>query len=127
MVRQRAYPTSSDLRAWLVGEGLAPSSWSNAPGDRYGAHRHDYDKVLVATEGSISFELLELGERIDLRAGDRLDLPAGTLHRAIVSADGVTCHEAHIGTGALGPLPRHVQGWTADGSGAKPFASRVRS
>ncbi len=105
-------PTSGDrLRAQLASEGLDASSWSNGPGDRYGAHAHDYDKVLVAAAGSITFELSELGEKIDLRAGDRLDLPAGTLHGALVGADGVTCLEAHLGQGALAPRPRHIPGW----------------
>jgi len=101
------------LRARLKDEGLDPSSWSNGPGDRYAAHVHDYDKVLVAAAGSITFELPELGERIDLRTGDRLDLPAGTLHGALVGSDGVTCLEAHLARGALGRAPRHVPGWAA--------------
>lgn len=104
--------TSRDqVRARLASAGLTASSWSNAPGDRYAAHRHDYDKVLVAASGSITFDLPELGERVDLRAGDRLDLPAGTLHGAHVGPDGVTCFEAHLEVGALARPPRHVPGW----------------
>jgi hypothetical protein len=109
-----------DARTRLVSEGLHPSSWSNAPGDRYGAHRHDYDKVLVAAGGSIIFELPELDQRAELQAGDRLDLPAGTLHGAVVGADGVTCLEAHLGAGALGAGLRHVPGWAATAASGKP-------
>ncbi len=107
------------LREQLAGEGLDASSWSNGPGDRYGAHAHDYDKVLVAAAGSITFELADSGERVDLRAGDRLDLPAGTLHGALVGGDGVTCLEAHLARGALGLLPRHVPGWADSASSGK--------
>ena len=35
----------------LRAEGLDPGPWSNGPGDRYAAHRHDYDKVLVVRAG----------------------------------------------------------------------------
>ena len=114
------------LRSLLVNEGLGPASWSNGPGDRYRAHAHDYDKVLVPSAGSITFELPELGQRLDLVAGDRLDLPAGTRHAALVGGDGVTCLEAHLGKGALGALPRLLRAWaerapsgkTADVAGA---------
>ncbi|HZQ05448.1 MAG TPA: hypothetical protein VFD70_02640 [Anaerolineae bacterium] len=35
-------------------------------------------------------------QEIITRAGDRLDLPRGTIHAAHVSAEGVTCFEAHM-------------------------------
>ncbi len=35
-------------------------------------------------DGSITFGLPEIGGRVELRAGDRLDLPAGVVHDAIV-------------------------------------------
>src|SRR4051794_31962524 len=75
----------------LRAAGLDPGSWSNGPGDRYAAHAHDYDKVLVVERGSIRFGLPERGETVDLEAGDRLDLPAGTAHDAVVGPAGVTC------------------------------------
>jgi quercetin dioxygenase-like cupin family protein len=103
------------LRRLLTAEGLDAQSWSNGPGDVYGRHRHDYDKVLVAAAGSIVFELPELGREVDLAAGDRLELPAATLHAAIVGRAGVTCLEAHLPAGSLGAEPRHAAGW---GSGA---------
>ncbi|HSG85153.1 MAG TPA: hypothetical protein VLA23_02350 [Candidatus Limnocylindrales bacterium] len=85
-------------------EGLDPSSWGNGPGDRYAAHEHGYDKVLVCAAGSIVFEVV--GTPIGLHPGDRLDLPAGTVHGAIVGADGVTCLEAHLPAGTLPRLHR---------------------
>lgn len=118
-MREAAATNGDRLRAQLRDQGLEPSSWSNGPGDRYGAHAHDYDKVLVAAAGSITFELPELDERIDLRTGDRLDLPAGTLHGALVGTDGVTCLEAHLASGVLGPKPRHVPGWARSAPGSK--------
>ncbi|MGB8713601.1 MAG: hypothetical protein WCD50_10825 [Onishia taeanensis] len=99
------------LRARLAAEGLDPSSWGNGPFDHYGEHRHPYDKVLVAAAGSITFHLPELGSDVTLEAGDRLELPEGTLHGADVGADGVTCLEAHLPGGTFGAAPRHDPGW----------------
>jgi hypothetical protein len=98
-----------DLRDRLEAEGLRPSAWANGPGERYAEHRHDYDKVLVAESGSIVFHVP--GGAIELRRGDRLDLPAGTPHAADVGPEGVTCLEAHLVRGTLGLTPRLVGGW----------------
>jgi uncharacterized protein YjlB len=89
-----------DLARRLRAEGLAPSPWSNGPGDRYAAHEHDYDKVIVVSRGSIRFGLA--GRAVDLASGDRLELPAGTRHDAVVGPAGVTCLEAHLRAGLLG-------------------------
>lgn len=70
-------------------------SWSNGPGDRYGEHAHGYDKLLYCTQGSIEFRLGS-GETIALSAGDRLVLPAGTRHRAVVGPRGCTCVEGKM-------------------------------
>jgi uncharacterized protein YjlB len=93
------------LVARLDAEGLRPGSWANGPGDTYAAHAHTFDKVLVCAAGSIVFGLPGSSERVALCAGDRLDLPAGTKHDAVVGPDGVTCLEAHLPAGSLGPLP----------------------
>ena len=94
----------------LRAEGLDPGAWSNGPGDRYAAHEHGYDKVLVCERGSIRFGLPARGEAVDLAEGDRLDLPAGTQHDAIVGAEGVTCLEAHLPAGSLDAVRRHPAG-----------------
>src|SRR5258705_360873 len=39
----------------LRDEGLDPATWSNGSGDRYAAHDHGYDKVIVVDRGSIRF------------------------------------------------------------------------
>jgi uncharacterized protein YjlB len=93
------------LWARLLAERLDPGTWANGPGDVYPAHRHGYDKVLVCARGSITFGLPRRGDRVALTAGDRLDLPAGTDHDAVVGPGGVTCLEAHLPAGRLGPSP----------------------
>ena len=107
------------LRRRLAAAGLAASAWSNRPHDRYAAHRHAYDKVLVAAAGSIIFHLPELGRDVALQASDRLDLPAGTLHAATVGPRGVTCLEAHLPAGTLSGEPSHRAGWGASGVGVE--------
>jgi quercetin dioxygenase-like cupin family protein len=99
-----------DVAARLRAEGLDPSTWSNGPGDRYGAHEHGYDKVIAVESGSITFELPLTSTAIALAAGDRLELPAGTRHAAVVGPDGVTCWEAHLAAGQLAAAAHHSAG-----------------
>lgn len=98
---------TDDAAARMRREGLDPGTWWNGPGDVYGAHAHGYDKVLVCAAGSIVFGLPGTGERVRLAVGDRLDLPAGTEHDAVVGETGVTCMEAHLPAGALEPRAVH--------------------
>lgn len=89
------------LEARLSAEGLQTSAWSNLAGERYEEHVHDYDKIVVAVEGSITFGLTGSGVGYTLAAGERLDLPANTRHEAVVGPNGVTCLEAHLPAGTL--------------------------
>ncbi len=111
------------LEKRLRDEGLTASAWSNGPGDRYAEHSHGYDKVLVATAGSITFHLPGEGRDVWLKDGERLDLPAGTSHAATVGPNGVTCLEAHLPAGALARPARHRPDWSATRprQGAAPF------
>jgi mannose-6-phosphate isomerase-like protein (cupin superfamily) len=99
-----------EAAARLRAEGLDPSSWSNGPGDRYGAHEHGYDKVIVVGSGSITFGLPDEGRSVELAPGDRLELPVGTRHDALVGAAGVTCLEAHVPAGRLTGVARRAAG-----------------
>jgi hypothetical protein len=99
-----------DLEVRLRDQGLDPSAWSNGPGDRYAPHEHGFDKVLVCASGSIRFGLTERRLTIDLEAGDRLELPAGTRHDAFVGPGGVTCLEAHLPAGRMPTLRRFAAG-----------------
>ena len=76
----------------LQREGLSPHAWGNAPGDTYGWHEHEYEKVLYCVAGSIVFHT-RVGDR-PLAAGRRMELPAHTEHAATVGADGCRCVEA---------------------------------
>jgi quercetin dioxygenase-like cupin family protein len=82
-----------DLMTRLRGEATGCYSWSNGPGDRYGAHSHSYEKVLYCVDGSITFVLESEGRRLELKPGNRMVLPAGTIHSAVVGPAGCTCIE----------------------------------
>jgi quercetin dioxygenase-like cupin family protein len=86
------------------------TTWSNGPGDRYGAHDHPYDKVIVVEAGSIAFGLPSTGETITLVTGDRMELPAGTPHDAVVGPDGVRCAETHLERGTFAAVTRRAAG-----------------
>ena len=88
-------PTETDLRSLMQEAGLSPYAWSNGPHDVYAAHSHAYNKVIYCVTGSITLGLPGENRKLVLRAGDRLDLPAGTVHDAIVGGEGVLCLEAH--------------------------------
>ena len=88
--------TAAELQTQLIEEGLFPYDWSNAPGDAYAPHVHDYDKVIVVVRGSITWILPETNETFETHAGDRIELPRGTWHAAKVGPEGVICLEGHI-------------------------------
>jgi uncharacterized protein YjlB len=88
-------PDEALLRSILADEDLHPYVWSNGPGDIYGAHSHSYHKVIYVVRGSITFGLPDSGDKVTLSSGDRLELPAGVTHNAVVGHQGVACLEAH--------------------------------
>lgn len=93
---EESSPTQPAIRRRFDEEGLHPYPWSNGPGDFYPAHSHSYRKVIYVVNGTITFGLPDRGEALSLRPGDRLDLPAGIRHDAIVGPEGVRCLEAHL-------------------------------
>ncbi|TFG67007.1 MAG: cupin [Thermomicrobiales bacterium] len=98
----------SNVTTLLGAEGLDATSWSNGPDHRYPIHAHGYDKVIVVVSGSIRFGIP--GATFDLTEGDRLELPAGTRHDAVVGASGVVCLEAHQPTGTFDQPALRVAG-----------------
>ncbi len=82
-----------ELMERLGGEATGCHSWSNGPRDRYAPHSHSYEKVLYCVDGSITFVLEDEGKELLLNAGDRMVLPAGTVHSAVVGPHGCKCIE----------------------------------
>ena len=85
-------PAEERIVARMEDEGLRPQRWGNAPGDTYGRHQHEYEKVLYCVQGGIVFHT-DAGD-LDLSPGDRMTLPPHTAHAATVGPDGVRCVEA---------------------------------
>ena len=83
----------TELMEKLRAEASDCYSWSNGPRDRYAAHTHAYEKVLYCVDGSITFVLETESRQIVLEAGDRMVLPMGTVHSAVVGPHGCTCIE----------------------------------
>jgi quercetin dioxygenase-like cupin family protein len=83
---------AADVEASLRAEADHCYRWSNGAGATYAVHRHPYRKILYVEQGSITFTP-EGTPPVQLRAGDRLDLPAETPHGAVVGDDGVVCWE----------------------------------
>jgi quercetin dioxygenase-like cupin family protein len=81
--------------ALLRAEADGCYAWTNGPGDRYAEHAHPYEKVLYCVEGSITFNLRD--RDIRLGPGDRMVLPPGTSHGAVVGPQGCTCIEGRGG------------------------------
>lgn len=88
-------PTEAAIVAVLDAEGLSYERWSNGPLDVYFAHSHPFHKIIYVVSGAITFTLPKDGVHLTMKVGDRLNLPAGTIHEAVISTLGVTCLEAH--------------------------------
>ena len=91
--RDAETPNQESVARRLRAEGVEPYAWSNGPGDRYGAHEHDYEKVLMCAAGSIVFRVGAAATPVELWAGDGFILPAGARHSAEVGPAGCTCLE----------------------------------
>jgi quercetin dioxygenase-like cupin family protein len=85
-----------DPESRLRTEADGVHGWTNGPGDRYGRHVHAYTKILHCLTGSIDFVLDD--RTIRLVAGDRMVLPAGTPHAAVVGPSGCSCIEGKART-----------------------------
>jgi quercetin dioxygenase-like cupin family protein len=82
----------ADVESKLRREADHCYQWSNGPGATYAVHSHSYRKILYVEHGTITFTPASKPP-IVMHPGDRLDLPAGTPHGAVVGADGVVCWE----------------------------------
>jgi quercetin dioxygenase-like cupin family protein len=92
-----AHPEPRAIEDAIRREARDVYAWSNAPGDTYGEHEHTYAKLLYCTRGSIDFVLGD-GRRLAMMPGDRLVLPPGTRHSAVVGPEGCACVEGKLPT-----------------------------
>jgi len=93
--RQSSAPDTIAIEKRIRAEARDVYGWSNGPGDRYAQHTHTYNKLLYCTSGSIDF-ILGDGRTLTLQPGDRMLLPAGTRHAALVGPEGCSCVEGKV-------------------------------
>jgi quercetin dioxygenase-like cupin family protein len=82
----------------LLAEADHCYQWSNGPGAVYAVHDHPYRKILYVADGSITFMPVRRPAFV-MEAADRLELPAGTPHCAVVGDQGVICWEGQAKIG----------------------------
>lgn len=90
-----APPDAGAIEKLLRADARDVYGWANRPGDRYEQHAHAYHKLLYCTRGSIDF-ILGDGSALTLKPGDRMLLPAGTRHAALVGPEGCACVEGKV-------------------------------
>ncbi len=87
-------PTLSAITRLLQKEGLRPYVWENSPNYRYPIRSHGFNKVVYVVEGSLEVTFPDSRQSVRLRAGDRIDIPAGIHHSVTISHGGAKCVEA---------------------------------
>jgi quercetin dioxygenase-like cupin family protein len=60
--------------------------WQDTPGTVYAPHAHTGKVALCITDGSITFDID--GEKKELTAPTRFDVPVGVIHSAVVGPQG---------------------------------------
>lgn len=88
------HPTASAIIRLMREEALRPYEWDNIPNYRYAVRSHNYNKVLYVLDGNLEITLPDDNQRISLKVGDRIDIPAGVRHGTIVGGKGARCVEA---------------------------------
>jgi mannose-6-phosphate isomerase-like protein (cupin superfamily) len=88
------HPSMSNIMQRMKDDGLRPYMWMNMPNHRYAVRSHNYDKVLYVIDGTVEVTLPDSNQRVILRAGDRIEIPAGVRHGTIIGNSGAKCVEA---------------------------------
>jgi len=73
-------PTLEELKKNLKAQGIESELYSDRPGTKYGRHKHPFDDFVLIVQGKMKI-ITDTGEWT-LKPGDRLDLPANTIHAA---------------------------------------------
>lgn len=71
-------PDKSQIRSIYEAEGLVPQEEVFPPNAEVDLHFHPFDEVRTVAEGELIFDIA--GNKLLLRAGDRIVIPANTKH-----------------------------------------------
>jgi mannose-6-phosphate isomerase-like protein (cupin superfamily) len=88
------HPTKATIVRMMKEQQLRPYMWNNTPNHRYAVRSHNYDKVLYVLNGVVEVTLPDSNQRVKLRTGDRIDIPASVRHGMQVGHTGAECVEA---------------------------------
>ena len=83
----------AEVIAFFRSRDIRVLRWVSQPDTVHPPHTHDYRKTLFCISGEISFSFPALGLSYTLHSGDRLIIPEGIEHSALVGSQGVTCIE----------------------------------
>ncbi len=78
-------PTRQQMVLMLESEGLEPMEETIPPGKGITDHRHPFDEVRIVVSGQLKLDIA--GNRLLLRAGDRILIPANTRHSKLAEGD----------------------------------------
>ncbi len=90
------HPTLSNITRIMRQDGLRPYKWETQPNQRYAVRTHGYTKVLFLVSGMMEVNLPDSNERVKLRSGDRVEIPARTRHGSVTGSSGAVCLEAAV-------------------------------
>jgi quercetin dioxygenase-like cupin family protein len=79
---KKTKPTLQELKGMLKAEGYESELYSDLPGTKYGRHKHEFDDFVVIVSGKMKIGT-DTASWV-MKPGDRLDLPAHTVHWAEV-------------------------------------------
>lgn len=71
-------PTKPQMVMMLESEGLDPEEETIPSGGQVTDHRHPFDEVRIVVSGQLMLDIA--GNKLLLRAGDRILIPANTRH-----------------------------------------------
>jgi len=81
-------PTKAQARMIFLAEDLEPWDETLTTAETYPEHRHPLDEVRMILEGELAMNIS--GNRLLLRAGDKIVIPSNTKHSQEV-VNGETC------------------------------------
>ena len=79
------HPDADALKQHLKSEGFNAYEWSGRPGGAYLDYIHTADEVVCVLSGTAEVKVAD--EHGTVGPGDRMDVPANTLHSITVTSD----------------------------------------
>ena len=83
-------PSVEQIKMIFEAEGFEPFEETFAPQTKIGDHRHPFDEIRMVVSGALLLDVA--GNKLLLRAGDRIQIPSNTRHSyAVEGSDECIC------------------------------------